>query len=256
VGRYGVKEITRVIHGEGSLVGRSVVKVMFTGCNLWDGHSLHREDGAATCALWCDTDFHSGIVLSTEDMLGMMQEQWPADPGSNHRWCVLTGGEPLLQVDLDLIQALREQHWNIAIETNGTVPNKYVPSVDHVCLSPKMGTPWEDFGTNVDEVRIVLPGSPPMVKGWTDEQLLAVEDWAFHKPVSQGVEPVALYVTPQDPVMPGPEFASWLRGGFEEDEAEVLAQLYRASVQRCMRWVHAHPRWRFSLQASKWIAKH
>ena len=253
MGRYGIKEIERVVHGEGAFAGRSVVRVSFSGCNLWDGHALHRDDGSAMCALWCDTDFHKGVALGDDDVLSMMQEQWPVEPGSMRRWCVLAGGEPLQQLDLDLIKALHAQQWLIAIETNGTVEGKYVPMLDHVCLSPKLGTDWQHYGTNVDEVRVVLPGSPPMVKGWSDEQLLEVEDWAFHKPVSGGTEPVALFVTPQDPVLPGPDFASWLMGGFEEDEAEVLAQLYRNAVQRCVKWVHAHPRWRLSLQVSKWL---
>lgn len=243
--RYGVKEVFRSIQGEGLLVGKSAVFVRFSGCNLWDGNPLRREDGRATCALYCDADFHKGAVLDTDELLGQM-ELALASPavGPSDRLCVLTGGEPALQLDSELLGALKDTGWVVAIETNGTVPNDAVAKLDYICYSPKPGKPYR-LSCEPDEVEVVLPGAPPMQKGWSDGALLALED-RFRK--------ADLFVQPQDPVLPGPGMPSFLTGGYAPEEAEVLQNLYHAALKRCVQWVHEHPRWRLSMQVHKLLS--
>jgi len=244
--RYGLKEVHRTIWGNGAFAGQTMVVVRFSDCNLWDGNPLHREEGAASCALWCDTDFQSGVVLDTDDVLSMMQEQWPLKPGSSPRWCMLTGGEPALQLDTDLIVALNKAGWLVAIETNGTVKNTHLDACDHVCVSPKLGTPWMECGAKPDSVLVVLPGAAPLAVGWSDEELEQLEAyWAEAAP--------QFYVQPQDPVLPGNDMASLLRGGYEEDEGEMLEQVWVRAVRQCMRHVYRNPHWRMSLQTEKWV---
>lgn len=243
--RYGVCAVKRAIVGEGTRAGSAAVVVGFSDCNLWDGNLLHRDGGSATCALWCDTDFERGIAIGLSDLVGMMQEQWPIEPGSEERWCVLTGGEPALQLDAPLLMELNRLGWRVAVETNGTVTNTHLRSVDHVCVSPKRGTPWRTAMVDPHEIRVVLPGAAPTEKGWTKGELLDIE--AHAKP------DCVLTVQPQDPVLPGSKLATYLTGGVDGEELAILAAFWEQAVKRCVQWVFAHPRWRVSLQTDKWL---
>jgi len=133
---YVVKEIFHTLQGEGAQTGRPAVFCRFAGCNLWSGREVDRED--ADCK-FCDTDF-----VGTDGPGGGRFEDAPAlaakcaEIGRDTRFVVLTGGEPMLQVDQALIDALHAHRFVIAIETNGTLA---VPvSIDWICVSPKAGT--------------------------------------------------------------------------------------------------------------------
>jgi len=149
-----VKEIFLTLQGEGMQVGRVAVFCRFAGCNLWSG--LEADRAAATCR-FCDTDFvgldgtGGGRCRDAAALAEAIASFWP--DGEEHRLVVLTGGEPLLQVDAALTQALHAEDFEIAVETNGT---QAPPSgLDWVCVSPKAGAPLKlDRG---DELKLVFP---------------------------------------------------------------------------------------------------
>jgi len=158
--RYSVKEIFKTLQGEGAQAGRVAVFCRFAGCNLWSGREKDRA--AATCN-FCDTDFvgtdgtYGGRYSSARDLARMVEEVW-AGCGDD-RLVVLTGGEPLLQVDDELIADLHARSFEIAVETNGTVPPP--KGLDWICVSPKAGT--ELTLRAGDELKLVFPqdGAPP-----------------------------------------------------------------------------------------------
>jgi 7-carboxy-7-deazaguanine synthase (Cx14CxxC type) len=152
---YSVKEIFYTLQGEGAQAGRPAVFCRFSGCNLWTGRESDRN--SAVCK-FCDTDFVGtdgqlgAKYRSAEQLAATIDSQWPAGhPGS--KYVVFTGGEPLLQLDADLTAAVHAQGFEIAIETNGTLP---VPAgVDWVCVSPKMGA--ELHVRQGSELKLVIP---------------------------------------------------------------------------------------------------
>lgn len=133
---FAVKEIFLTLQGEGSNVGRPAVFCRFAGCNLWSGRESDREQ--AVCK-FCDTDFvgtdgtKGGRYRSAAELAAAIEAEWTG--GERNRFCVLTGGEPLLQVDDDLVRALHDRKFEIAIETNGTIPPPQ--GIDWICVSPK-----------------------------------------------------------------------------------------------------------------------
>jgi 7-carboxy-7-deazaguanine synthase len=134
---YSVKEIFYTLQGEGANAGRPAVFCRFSGCNLWSG--LERDRASAICQ-FCDTDFvgidgpGGGKFRDAQSLVAAITAQWPKD-SSSHRFVVATGGEPLLQIDDALIEALHADGFEIAVETNGTIaPPK---GIDWVCVSPK-----------------------------------------------------------------------------------------------------------------------
>ena len=135
---YAVKEIFLTLQGEGAHAGRVAVFCRFAGCNLWTGREEDRAD--AVCR-FCDTDFVGmdgtlgGRYASADDLADTIAAQWA---GAGDRYVVLTGGEPLLQVDAALIAALHARGFTIAIETNGTLDPP--DGIDWICVSPKAGT--------------------------------------------------------------------------------------------------------------------
>ena len=152
---YSVKEIFYTLQGEGAQAGRPAVFCRFSGCNLWSGRE---QDRASSVCRFCDTDF-----VGTDGVLGdkypdagqlaaVIDAQWPA-ARAGKKCVVFTGGEPLLQLDTPLIDALHVFGFEIAIETNGTLP---VPAgVDWICVSPKAEAPLVvDRG---DELKVVIP---------------------------------------------------------------------------------------------------
>jgi 7-carboxy-7-deazaguanine synthase (Cx14CxxC type) len=146
---YTVKEIFLTQQGEGANIGRTAVFVRFAGCNLWNG--LEKDRAKAICT-FCDTDFVGGSRhADAASLANQVEMAWGG--GQLHRFCVLTGGEPLLQVDSPLIAALRERRFFIAIETNGT---QALPCpIDWVCVSPKAGAPLVLRDAN--ELKLVYP---------------------------------------------------------------------------------------------------
>ncbi len=151
---YSVKEIFYTLQGEGANAGRPAVFCRFAGCNLWSG--LERDRAAAVCT-FCDTDFvgtdgEGGGKFKTAELLAdEIVGHWGETP--SHRFVVLTGGEPLLQVDTPLVNALHARGFTIAVETNGTVEPP--PGLDWVCVSPKAdSTLVVESG---DELKLVFP---------------------------------------------------------------------------------------------------
>lgn len=153
---YSIKEVFYTIQGEGLHAGMPAVFVRFSGCNFWSGRQDDRAKGAESCAQWCDTDFvgTDGVRGGKYTALGvadLVRELWPAGQGRPR--VVLTGGEPLLQVDDALVGELLSACCWIAVETNGTQP---VPSgIDWVCVSPKAGSKL--VIKQADEVKVVFP---------------------------------------------------------------------------------------------------
>jgi 7-carboxy-7-deazaguanine synthase (Cx14CxxC type) len=152
---YAAKEIFYTLQGEGVHTGRAAVFCRFAGCNLWSGREADRA--TAVCQ-FCDTDFigtdgdGGGKFNTAEELAAAVAAKWPkSDAGK--RFVVCTGGEPLLQIDAALIEALHKQNFIIAIETNGTIA---VPEgIDWVCVSPKSGA--ELVVTRGDELKVVYP---------------------------------------------------------------------------------------------------
>lgn len=134
---YSVKEIFYTLQGEGAQSGKAAVFCRFAGCNLWNGRE---QDRASAACKFCDTDFvgtdgTGGGKFATADALAdAVEKAWGAQ-GTQHRLVVLTGGEPLLQVDEALTAALHARGFSIAVETNGTMVAP--PGLDWVCVSPK-----------------------------------------------------------------------------------------------------------------------
>ncbi len=158
---YALKEIFYTLQGEGAHSGRAAVFCRFSGCNLWSGREPDRS--TALCR-FCDTDFFGtdgpggGRFPTANDLADAIESCWmahslPDTLGDQFRFTVCTGGEPLLQLDSPLIEALHERHFTVAIETNGTRP--VPPGVDWVCVSPKAGTPLSV--TRGDELKLVFP---------------------------------------------------------------------------------------------------
>jgi 7-carboxy-7-deazaguanine synthase (Cx14CxxC type) len=151
---YAVKEIFLTLQGEGAQAGRAAVFCRFTGCNLWSG--LEADRATAVCR-FCDTDFvgmggtGGGRFADAASLADAILAEWRG--GAEHRLVVLTGGEPLLQVDSALTAALHARGFSIAVETNGTQARP--PGLDWVCVSPKAGAPLAVLAG--DELKLVYP---------------------------------------------------------------------------------------------------
>ncbi len=152
---YSVKEIFYTLQGEGAHAGRPAVFCRFAGCNLWSGRE--RDRASAVCN-FCDTDFigtdgeRGGKFASGAALATAIDGLWPATYGAS-KYVVFTGGEPLLQLDAELIDSVHKTGFQIAIETNGTLP---VPAgIDWVCVSPKMGSTLVVHKGN--EIKVVIP---------------------------------------------------------------------------------------------------
>lgn len=151
---YQVKEIFHTLQGEGRQAGRAAVFCRFAGCNLWSGREADRAE--AVCR-FCDTDFVGtdgtlgGRYATAEHLAETIARCWGA--AAERRYVVLTGGEPGLQVDTALIDALHAQDFEIAIETNGSIA---LPAgIDWICVSPKAGAPWRQREGH--ELKLVVP---------------------------------------------------------------------------------------------------
>ncbi len=152
---YSVKEIFYTLQGEGAQAGRPAVFCRFAGCNLWSGRE---EDRASATCRFCDTDFvgtdgvNGGKFATADALAAAVDAQWPAGR-PRRKYVVFTGGEPLLQLDAVLLDAMHARGFEVAIETNGTLP---VPEgVDWVCVSPKQGAAL--VVERGDELKVVVP---------------------------------------------------------------------------------------------------
>jgi 7-carboxy-7-deazaguanine synthase (Cx14CxxC type) len=153
---YAVKEIFYTLQGEGAQAGRAAVFCRFAGCNLWSGRA---EDRAAAVCTFCDTDFvgvdgpGGGRFATAQDLAAAVAACWPQNEPGGQRFVVCTGGEPLLQLDRALIDALHAQHFAIAVESNGTIPAP--DGLDWLCISPKAGAELRQSAG--DELKLVFP---------------------------------------------------------------------------------------------------
>jgi 7-carboxy-7-deazaguanine synthase len=152
---YAVKEIFYTLQGEGANTGRAAVFCRFAGCNLWTGREDDRHD--AVCQ-FCDTDFvgidgpGGGRFASAAELASAVAAAWP-EHRTGPRFVVCTGGEPLLQLNDELIAALHQAGFEIAVETNGTIPPP--DGIDWLCVSPKVGAELKVH--QGDEIKLVFP---------------------------------------------------------------------------------------------------
>jgi 7-carboxy-7-deazaguanine synthase len=152
---YQVKEIFYTLQGEGANAGHPAVFCRFAGCNLWSGRE---QDRATAVCRFCDTDFVGtdgtlgGKFADADALAQQIEALWPARD-RDHRLVVMTGGEPLLQVDRALIAALHARGFRIAVETNGTIAAP--EGIDWICVSPKAGAPWVQREGH--ELKVVWP---------------------------------------------------------------------------------------------------
>ncbi len=165
---YAVKEMFLTLQGEGVQAGRRAVFLRFAGCNLWSGRE---EDRAAAICSFCDTDFvgtdgDGGGKFADADVLADAALDFWGDVGARP-FIVLTGGEPMLQIDDALIAALHARDFHVAIESNGTLPAH--PGLDWVCISPKAGSYVVQRSGN--ELKLVWPQPGSDVE--------AMESWGF-----------------------------------------------------------------------------
>lgn len=167
---YAVKEMFLTLQGEGLQAGMRAVFLRFAGCNLWSGRE---EDRATAECTFCDTDFvgldgdGGGRFADAEALADRVQSFWGAPGEGGEKLVVITGGEPMLQLDADLVAALKARGFRIAIETNGTLP--VIAGVDWVCVSPKAGT--RVVQRKGDELKMVWP-QPGL-------DLAEIESWDF-----------------------------------------------------------------------------
>jgi len=153
---YAVKEIYYTLQGESAQTGRAAVFCRFAGCNLWSGHE---EDRAEAVCDFCDTDFvgtdgpGGGKFATADELAEAVDGKWPQLSSEGRRLVVCTGGEPLLQLDEQLIAAFHRRLFEVAIETNGT--RKAPPGINWICVSPKAGA--EIVLQSGNEMKLVYP---------------------------------------------------------------------------------------------------
>jgi 7-carboxy-7-deazaguanine synthase len=151
---YAVKEMFATLQGEGAQAGRASVFCRFAGCNLWSGREADRAEAACR---FCDTDFvgmdgeGGGRFADAEALATRIEACWPGGPAD--RYVVFTGGEPLLQLDEALIEAVHRRGFTIAVETNGTLSAP--AALDWICVSPKAGAPF--LQRSGAELKLVFP---------------------------------------------------------------------------------------------------
>ncbi|MGE5450598.1 MAG: 7-carboxy-7-deazaguanine synthase [Acidobacteriota bacterium] len=209
---YSVKEMFYTLQGEGTHAGRPAVFCRFAGCNLWTGREADRAQ--AVCR-FCDTDFvgtdglGGGKFATAADLAAAVAGFWPGQAGKP--FVVLTGGEPLLQVDAALIDALHAKGFEIAVETNGTIAAP--AGLDWVCVSPKAGSTLVQ--TSGHELKVVMPQA-----GFDEATLLSFEAMNFEQ---MRVQPL--------------------------DSASQPARTQAA--QWAVQWCLDHPRWMLSVQTHK-----
>jgi 7-carboxy-7-deazaguanine synthase len=167
---YAVKEIFLTLQGEGMQAGRRAVFLRMAGCNLWNGRE---QDRASAECRFCDTDFvgmdgAEGGRYESDALAAKVEALWGE---AERRLVVITGGEPLLQLDAALIDALHARRFEIAVETNGTCPAP--PGLDWICVSPKAGTKIVQRSGN--ELKLVWPQAgmdPAELLGWSFQHFL------------------------------------------------------------------------------------
>lgn len=207
---YSVKEIFYTIQGEGANIGRPAVFIRFAGCNLWSGRE---EDRATAVCRFCDTDFVGGAKYENATVLAnAVAARWPA--GQRKRMVVLTGGEPLLQVDQKLLDALKAEWFYVAVETNGTQALR--GHVDWLCVSPKAGAPLAL--SDADELKLVYP-----------QKGIDPERFSEFRAVHRWLSPMAS----------------------QSRNRQVRTRITRRNTADAVAYCLTHPEWRLAVQAHK-----
>ena len=219
--KYAVREIFNTLQGEGARAGTRAVFVRLAGCNLWSGREQDRDKGSGACARWCDTDFFKGTPMTAQEIAARCDELWPGDGPFEGpwKWIVLTGGEPTLQLDRELMAALTAAGFHLSIETNGTnnpmdAAGYLLDDLAHVCVSPKKGAPI--VRKTGHELKVVVPGGAPGFESWTEDEISRMGRM-FHE----------VFIQPED----GPNAI--------------------ANRQTAIEMVMRHPGWRLSFQVHK-----
>jgi 7-carboxy-7-deazaguanine synthase len=174
---YAVKEMFYTLQGEGVNAGMPAVFIRFSGCNLWSGRE---EDRAGATCSFCDTDFvgthgpGGGTFSTAEELAAAAAALWPQWEGTDAiPLAVCTGGEPLLQMDSELTWMLQRAGFDVALETNGTLPLPVPAGFEWICVSPKAGAPLVlDFG---NELKLVFPqegADPELYEGLEFDDLV------------------------------------------------------------------------------------
>jgi organic radical activating enzyme len=239
---YSVKEIFYTLQGEGAQAGRAAVFCRFAGCNLWSGREADRAKGTGGCARWCDTDFVKGKPVTAEEFVDQVIE---ADGASPCKHVVLTGGEPMLQVDLPLLEALRSKSYQIDIETNGSVelPPSMYDLVHHLTVSPKLKNDgsWDSLvQRRGHECKVVVPGSLEPF-GWTPARLL---DLQLHTSfLRYSLQPMDVSIAPD-------LIGATVLTRRDKAGGDRIAS-YQQNVEACLAFLRNHPSWFLSLQTHK-----
>jgi 7-carboxy-7-deazaguanine synthase (Cx14CxxC type) len=169
---YAVKECFLTLQGEGVQAGARAVFLRFAGCNLWSGRE---QDRATAQCTFCDTDFvgtdgeGGGKFTAADELAAHVESLW--GEGAEERLVVITGGEPMLQLDPQLVDALHARGFRVAVETNGTLPA--TAGIDWLCVSPKAGT--DVVQRSGDELKLVWPQKgidPAELEGWAFDHFL------------------------------------------------------------------------------------
>lgn len=217
---YRVKEAFYTLQGEGARAGRAAVFCRFSKCNLWTGRE---KDRATAVCRFCDTDFvgtdgqNGGRFDTAQALAEHLRALWPVDSEGSHPYVVCTGGEPLLQLDETLIAALHRQGFEVAVETNGTLPAP--AGLDWVCVSPKSTA--EVVIRHCDELKLVYPQQDAPPEHFLDIQA----DHYFLSPMAS-------------PALP------------DEGMPDAVRQ---SNTARATDYCLTHPRWRLTLQMHKLI---
>jgi organic radical activating enzyme len=224
---YAVKAVWQTLQGEGAWAGRPAVFVRLVGCNLWTGYARDRardaERSGAGCPLWCDTEFtKEGADRFTADALAAEMQR----VGGDVRFCVLTGGEPLLQADAELVRALHAAGFEVAVETNGTVALADAFTDGDGALAPP---DWVVCSPKLPEARLKLE--------WMDELKLVVPDYR-----PEAYARLAERVRPH-PVGSQERRFLWL----QPEDGPRLADATKLAVEAAL----ANPSWRVSVQTHK-----
>lgn len=219
---YFVKEMFLTLQGEGGQAGLPAVFVRFAGCNLWSG--LERDRAGAVCK-FCDTNFigtdgiGGGKFETGEQLAAAIKSLWPQDQGQEQSdiWAVMTGGEPLLQLDAALIKACHGQAIKLAVETNGTIAAP--DDIDWLCVSPKAGA--KIIQTSGDELKLVYPQAENKPEDFTHMNFRVFS------------------LQPRDDRFLKQAGDHDFKGSPHRD----------AAIKYCLE----HPKWRLSLQTHKWM---
>ncbi len=230
---YKVKEIFYTLQGEGAQSGRPAVFCRFSKCNLWNGRE---EDRAGAVCQFCDTDItgtdgvNGGVYKTADALIEKICSLWPGNE-TKHAFVVCTGGEPALQLDQVLVDLLHRAGFEIAIETNGTLP--LPDKLDWVCVSPKSTA--ELVIQECDELKLVFPqhDAPPS----RFESIRA--KYYYLTPMAQVPAPIPAQATSQSPAL------------VQEESRQLIVPSQDDNTRKTIAYCLQHPNWRLNLQTHK-----